>query len=129
MVAQLRRHHNGSRPTAADQPAATGDLGGRILRNLVASGATVRVLTRPATSTERITQLRAEGAEVIQTGYDDPTGLRRACTGVDCVVSGPETTGTCSSAETSHRVWTPPKSGPRRSSTAPSLTCFPGRRP
>ena len=66
---------------------ATGDLGGRILRNLVTLGATVRVLTRPGTDTARIEQLRAQGAEVVQADYDDPDGLRRACTGVDCVVS------------------------------------------
>ena len=66
---------------------ATGDLGGRILRNLVALGATVRVLTRRETSTARIAQLRGQGAEVIQADYDDPVGLRRACTNVACVVS------------------------------------------
>ncbi|MDI3213328.1 NmrA family NAD(P)-binding protein [Arthrobacter sp. AL12] len=66
---------------------ATGDLGGRILRNLVTQGATVRVLTRPGTDAARIAQLRAQGAEVVQANYDDPDGLRRACTGVDCVVS------------------------------------------
>lgn len=66
---------------------ATGDLGGRILRNLVDLGATVRVLTRQETSTARIAELRAVGAEVIQADYDDPDGLRRACTDVDCVVS------------------------------------------
>ena len=66
---------------------ATGDLGGRILQNLIALGATVRVLTRPGTSTERIAQLRAQGVEVIQAGYDDPAGLRRACANVDCIVS------------------------------------------
>ena len=66
---------------------ATGDLGGLILRNLVALGANVRVLTRPETNTARIAQLRAQGAEVIQADYDDPDGLQRACTEVDCVVS------------------------------------------
>lgn len=66
---------------------ATGDLGGRILRNLLGLGATVRVLTRPETSTAQIAQLRTQGAEVIQTGYGDPDGLRRACKDVDCVVS------------------------------------------
>src|SRR6478736_8274392 len=66
---------------------ATGDLGGRILQNLIALGATVRVLTRPGTSTERIAQLRAQGVEVIQAAYDDPAGLRRACANVDCIVS------------------------------------------
>ncbi len=66
---------------------ASGDLGGRILRNLVALGATVRVLTRRETSTTRIAELRAQGAEVIQADYDDPDGLRRACADVDCVVS------------------------------------------
>ncbi|SDL27107.1 Nucleoside-diphosphate-sugar epimerase [Arthrobacter sp. ov407] len=66
---------------------ASGDLGGRILRNLVALGATVRVLTRQETGTARIAQLRAQGVEVIQSDYDDPDSLRRACTDVDCVVS------------------------------------------
>jgi len=66
---------------------ATGDLGGRILQNLIALGATVRVLTRPGTSTERIAALRAQGVEVIQAAYDDPAGLRRACANVDCIVS------------------------------------------
>lgn len=66
---------------------ATGDLGGRILQNLVTRGATVRVLTRPETSTARIAQLRGAGAEVVPAGYDDPAALRSACTDVDCVVS------------------------------------------
>ncbi|MFE4228703.1 aromatic alcohol reductase [Arthrobacter sp. NPDC056886] len=66
---------------------ATGDLGGLILRNLVGLGATVRVLTRPRTDPARIAQLRAQGAEVVQADYDDPDGLRRACTDVDCVIS------------------------------------------
>jgi uncharacterized protein YbjT (DUF2867 family) len=66
---------------------ATGDLGGRILRNLVALGATVRVLTRQEAGTTQIAQLRAQGVEVIQADYDDADGLRRACTDVDCVVS------------------------------------------
>ena len=65
----------------------TGDLGGRILRHLLALGGTVRVLIRPETNTAQISQLRAQGVEVIQTSYDDPGGLRRACTGVACVVS------------------------------------------
>ncbi|MEN8584593.1 NmrA family NAD(P)-binding protein [Burkholderia sp. RS01] len=66
---------------------ATDDLGGRIMRNLVALGATVRVLTRHETSTARVAQLRAQGAEVVQTDYDDPGGLQHACPDVDCVVS------------------------------------------
>ena len=106
---------------------------------------------------------------MIQAGYDDPAGLRRACADVDCIVSAingvdsaifdaqsrlleaaaavgyrvsslpitpsitvesaPEATGTCSSAETSHSGWMPPKSGPLPSSMAPSPTCSPGRHP
>ena len=66
---------------------ATGDLGGRILRDLITRGAAVRVLTRAETGTARLSGLRALGADVIQADYDDPAGLRRACTAVDCVVS------------------------------------------
>lgn len=40
----------------------TGDLGGRILRHLLALGATVRVLTRPETNAAQIAQLRRPGA-------------------------------------------------------------------
>ena len=43
------------------------------------------------------------------------------------VVSGPGATGTYSSVETSRRGWTQQKSGRRRSLTAPSPTCSPGR--
>ncbi|HEX9089292.1 MAG TPA: NmrA family NAD(P)-binding protein, partial [Arthrobacter sp.] len=50
-------------------------------------GATVRVLTRAETNAARISQLRAQGAEVVETGYDDPAALLAACTEVDCVVS------------------------------------------
>lgn len=54
---------------------------------MVTLGATVRVLTRTGTSTARNSQLRAHGVEVIQSSYDDPGALRKACTDVDCVVS------------------------------------------
>ncbi len=74
-------------PSTVLLAGATGDLGGRILPELVALGATVRVLTRQGTSTARIAQFRAQGVEVVQADYDDVGGLRRACTGVDCVVS------------------------------------------
>lgn len=66
---------------------ATGDLGGRILANLVGLGATVRVLTRPGTDATRIAQVEAASARVVKARYDDPDALQQACAGVDCVVS------------------------------------------
>lgn len=63
---------------------ATGDLGGRIARLLIADGRQVRALVRPATDA---TQLQAEGVEVIRGDLRDPTSLGPALVGVDTVVT------------------------------------------
>jgi len=66
---------------------ASGDLGGRIARALVLRGATVRALTRPGASAEKLDRLTSLGLTVVEADYDDAEALQRACTGVDCVVS------------------------------------------
>lgn len=66
---------------------ATGDLGGRIAKQLVARGAAVRALVRPGAAGEAVARLRSLGAEVVQADYADAAALRAACTGAACVVS------------------------------------------
>ena len=79
--------------TAADTAAptivvagATGNLGGRILANLVAQGTRVRAIVRPGAA-EAIARVRAQGAEIVLADYGDPNSLRSACMGAACVVS------------------------------------------
>lgn len=66
---------------------ATGDLGERIARALIARGAMVRALVRPGTAADRVAHLRGLGAAVAEADYDDAEALRRACMGAACVVS------------------------------------------
>lgn len=60
---------------------ATGRLGSRIVRSLVARGADVRALVRPGRA------LDVPGATVLPLDLADGPALVRACSGVDCVVS------------------------------------------
>jgi uncharacterized protein YbjT (DUF2867 family) len=66
---------------------ATGDLGGRIARALLARGAVVRALVRPGAAADGVARLRSAGAEVVEADYGDAAALRAACTGAACVVS------------------------------------------
>lgn len=77
--------------TAGAQPnpiivlaGAGGDLGDRIARALIASGANVRVLVRSSASASALQDLVSLGADV---DYRDPGSLERACAGAACVVS------------------------------------------
>jgi uncharacterized protein YbjT (DUF2867 family) len=65
---------------------ATGELGGRIARGLLAAGAPVRALVRPA-SADGARELRAAGAEIAHGDFRDATSLRAAVAGADTVVS------------------------------------------
>lgn len=64
----------------------TGDLGSRVVRELLTQGADVRVLTRPAGGASARDRLGPD-VEVVEAAYDDPAALGRACDGVDVVVS------------------------------------------
>ena len=64
---------------------ASGDLGTRAARALVARGADVRALTRSGSDAHE--ELRSLGVTVVEADYDDAAALRRACEGVDVVVS------------------------------------------
>ncbi|MGC2034004.1 MAG: NAD(P)H-binding protein, partial [Thermoplasmata archaeon] len=77
-------------PTAAndDRPVlvvgATGDLGGRALRALLARGKKVRALVRPGSDTSG---LPTSGVEIVRGDMLDPPSLGPAMTGVSAVVS------------------------------------------
>jgi uncharacterized protein YbjT (DUF2867 family) len=63
---------------------ASGELGGRIVRGLRASGAPVRALVRPHFDAAGLSQV---GAELVLGDFRDPESLRRAVEGVTSVVS------------------------------------------
>jgi NADH dehydrogenase len=63
---------------------ATGRLGGRIARSLLAAGRTVRVFARPDRDVEA---LSAAGADVARGDLRDPASVEAACAGVTTVVT------------------------------------------
>ena len=73
-------------PTVA-VAGAGGDLGGRIVRALVARGATVRALVRPDLAAERRALIEATGASLAAADQTDVRALADACAGAACVVS------------------------------------------
>ena len=62
---------------------STGELGGRVVRQLVDRGETVRCLVRPQTDDEH---LEALGAQIARGDLTDSASLRSACFGVDTVI-------------------------------------------
>lgn len=70
---------------------ATGDLGGRIARALVARGATVTALVRPDTPPRRaapsVAALRESGVRIVEVDFERSRELERACAGATCVLS------------------------------------------
>lgn len=65
----------------------TGNLGGRIIRDLIKRGAAVRAIVRWETDPEKTEKLKKLGAEVISVDMSNPEELKRACEGTSCVVS------------------------------------------
>jgi uncharacterized protein YbjT (DUF2867 family) len=66
---------------------ATGNLGGRIARALLARGASVRALVRQGTAREKIEPLEALGATIAVVDFNDAAQLTLACSSASCVVS------------------------------------------
>jgi uncharacterized protein YbjT (DUF2867 family) len=66
---------------------ATGDLGGRVAKALVAQGASVRALLRAGTPADKLAAVAALGAEPLPVDFADAAALQRACRGAACVVS------------------------------------------
>ncbi|ADB38764.1 NmrA family NAD(P)-binding protein [Spirosoma linguale] len=66
---------------------ATGNLGNRIVRELVKRGAAVRAIVRTATDAEKIRTLEQLGATVEETDMNSVDALAKASSGAGCVVS------------------------------------------
>ena len=66
---------------------ATGDLGGRIARAILAEGGAVRAIVRPDCDRDKIEALRLVGASIAQVGAYTVPELTEACRGASCVVS------------------------------------------
>lgn len=66
---------------------ATGDLGGRISKALLAKGANVRALVRNSTDKAKIATLEQQGLIVFKADMSDASQLTGACEGISCVVS------------------------------------------
>ena len=65
----------------------TGNLGGRIVRDLTKRGAEVRAIVRPETDAEKIEKLKNLGVEVIEVEMLNAEELKNACQDVSCVIS------------------------------------------
>ncbi len=66
---------------------ATGNLGGRIARALLARGTSVRALVRQGTAREQIERLEALGVTIVSVDFNDAAQLTSACSSASCVVS------------------------------------------
>ena len=77
---------SGERPVIA-LAGASGDLGGRIARALVARGADVRALIRPDAPLAERTRIEAMGARLADAEPHDAAAIAAGCAGVACVVS------------------------------------------
>ena len=64
----------------------TGNLGGRIIRDLIKRGASVRAVIRKETAPEKMEELKKLGAEVVAVDMLNADELQNACQGVSCVV-------------------------------------------
>lgn len=65
----------------------TGNLGGRIVRDLVKRGAEVHVIVRQETEPDKIDKLKQLGAEVVSVEMSNHEELKKACESATCVVS------------------------------------------
>lgn len=65
----------------------TGALGMRVVRSLVARGASVRALVRDGSNADAVARLASAGAEIVTLDLRNSNSVVRALTGVSCVVS------------------------------------------
>ena len=66
---------------------ATGNLGLRIIKALIADGAEVRAVLRQTSSLEKINRLEKLGVKVFVVNMNNVEEVTKACEGVSCVVS------------------------------------------
>ena len=65
----------------------TGNLGGRIIKNLLRKGADVRAIVRSGTDDAKVQKLEQQGVKIIRVNMSDVYELTQACKGVSCIVS------------------------------------------
>ena len=65
----------------------TGNLGGRIIKALIARGAEVRAIVRNGSEPEKIEKLTELGAKVMTVNVSNVEELQQACQGASCVIS------------------------------------------
>ena len=66
---------------------ATGNLGGKIVNELLAKGAEVRAIVRLETDLKKITELEKKGVKVFRVNTGIQSEISKHCVGADCVVS------------------------------------------
>ena len=66
---------------------ATGNLGGRIVKALLAQGADVRALVRHSSDEGKVAHLKQSRVDVVTVDMDSLEELTQACQGVSCLVS------------------------------------------
>ena len=66
---------------------ATGRVGGEVARSLLEKGEAVRALVRPQSDAVKIEPLTRAGATLAEGDLKDPASLRKACEGIDTVVT------------------------------------------
>jgi NAD(P)-dependent dehydrogenase (short-subunit alcohol dehydrogenase family) len=66
---------------------ATGNLGGKICRDLIKRGATVSAIVRTSADAEKTAALKKMGVHVIELDLNNTDQIASACSGIDCVVS------------------------------------------
>lgn len=66
---------------------ATGNLGGKIVNELLKKGANVRAIVRFGTNLEKINLLQAKGISVFEVDMTNKNAVAKVCAGVNCVVS------------------------------------------
>ena len=66
---------------------ATGNLGGRVARALVARGASVRAIVRPTTARDKLQRLEKLGVMIATADLGNLSQVASACSGASCVVS------------------------------------------
>jgi uncharacterized protein YbjT (DUF2867 family) len=66
---------------------ATGNLGGRIVKALLAQGANVKALVRHSSDEGKVQHLKQSRVDVVMVDMDNQEELTQACQGVSCVVS------------------------------------------
>jgi NmrA-like family len=66
---------------------ATGNLGGRIVKALIAQGAEVKAIVRNNTDAKKVEALEKQGVTVLAIDMSSVSEIAMACKGVSCVVS------------------------------------------